>query len=128
MLRPLLTLSFALCALTACTVDENGNFVNSPSTSASAGKPRISQLGTCFMFVTEEGDGKYTLTTGVGDGSKTPMGIEKKGLSAAALDKRYAEELEVMNILPECLAILATDRTEARPAPKTATPVKTATK
>jgi len=79
------------------------------------------------MFVTEEAGGTYTLTTGVGDGSKTPMGIEKKGLSAAALDKRYAAELEVMNISPECLAILATDRTEARPARKS-DPVKTAAK
>ncbi|WP_376875056.1 hypothetical protein [Albirhodobacter sp. R86504] len=119
MFRHLRPLSFVLCVLAigACTVDENGNIVPSPSSSAgSTAKPKISQAGTCFMFVTEETGGTYKLTTGVGDGTNAPLGEEKKGLTAEKLDALYASELAIMNISPECLAILATDRTEARPA------------
>lgn len=125
MFRPIFPI-FALCAiaLTACTVDENGNIVPSPSTSAGSSMasaprvsamPRMSQAGTCFMFVTNEAAGKYTLTTGIGDGSANPLGQARKGLSAARTDALYASELAVMNISPECLAVLATDRTAARP-------------
>lgn len=123
MFRSMSPILIAVCAiaLTACTVDENGNIVPSPSTSAgssaaSSAMPRISQAGTCFMFVTDEAGGKYTLTTGIGDGSANPLGEARKGLSAARVDALYVSELAVMNISPECLAVLATDRTAARPA------------
>lgn len=116
-----LSIVIGALALTACTVDENGNFVPSPSSSASAtpSAPKISQAGTCFLFVSEEEGGKYTVTTGIGDGTPNPVGEARKGLSAARTDALYASELAVMNISPECLAVLATDRSNLRPLPKT---------
>ena len=80
--------------------------------------PRIDREGTCFLYVTAEPSGRYTLTSGVGDGSKTPNAMVKRGLSAQAVDALWAKERKIMDINPECLAILAEDRTMARPAPK----------
>jgi hypothetical protein len=118
MFRPVYPILTALCAisLSACTVDESGNFVSSPSAGASSSaKPQISQAGTCFAFVTEEAGGTYSLTTGIGDGTATPAGEARTGLSAARVDALFASEREVMDISPECLAVLATDRMAARP-------------
>jgi hypothetical protein len=83
-----------------------------------AGTPRMDQQGTCFLYVVEEGNERYTLVSGVGDGTPTPKAIVKKGLTAGALDAAFARERKTMDINPECLAIVATDRTQARPAPK----------
>lgn len=77
--------------------------------------PRMSQAGTCFAFVTAQADGTYTLTTGIGDGSRTPPGQQKTGLSAKAVDAAFAQENKIMQINPECLAIYAKDRTQAPP-------------
>ncbi|MDD8022420.1 MAG: hypothetical protein PHX82_04850 [Paracoccaceae bacterium] len=82
--------------------------------------PRMSQAGTCFAFVTAQADGTYTLTTGIGDGTKTPVGQQKTGLSAAAVDAAFAQENKIMQINPECLAIYAKDRSQAAPAAPTA--------
>lgn len=78
--------------------------------------PRISQVGTCFAYVVDEGAGKYTLISGIGDGSRAPNGVQKTGLSAAAVDAAYAKEMAIMQINPECLAVYAKDRAQAAPA------------
>ena len=70
----------------------------------------MNQAGTCFAFVTAETDGTYTLTTGIGDGSRTPMGVQKTGLTAAAADAAFAKERAIMDINPECLGIYAKPR------------------
>ncbi|MEZ5686729.1 MAG: hypothetical protein R3D78_12985 [Paracoccaceae bacterium] len=79
--------------------------------------PRLDRAGTCFLYVTDEGKGRFSVTSGVGDGSKQPLGIVKRGLSAAAADAYWKKERAIMDINPECLSILATDRAQARPAP-----------
>lgn len=94
--------------LAACQIDGIG------PTSA----PDMGQEGTCFLYVLDEGEGKYTLVSGVGDGTSTPKAMVKSGLSASALDALWGEERAIMDINPECLAISAKDRSEARPAPK----------
>lgn len=81
-------------------------------------KPRIDREGTCFLYVTAEPSGRFTLTSGVGDGSKTPNAMVKRGLSAKALDALWAKERRIMDVNPECLAIIAEDRSMARPAPE----------
>lgn len=78
--------------------------------------PRIDQAGTCFAYVTAESDGTYTMISGIGDGSKAPLGVKKAGLSAEAVDAAFARELATMKIDPECLAIYAKDRSQAAPA------------
>lgn len=78
--------------------------------------PRMSQVGTCFAYVVDEGAGKYTLIYGIGDGSLTPKGVQKTGLSAAKVDAAFAKELAIMQINPECLAVYAKDRAQAAPA------------
>jgi len=81
--------------------------------SADPQAPRMDQAGTCFAFVTAEGDGTYSLTRGIGNGSKTPLGVRKTGLSAAEVDAAFAREQSIMAIEPECLAIYAKGRAEA---------------
>jgi hypothetical protein len=88
---------------------------------SSPGAPRMDQEGTCFLYVMDEGNARYTLVSGVGDGTSTPKAMVKKGLTASALDAAWARERKTMDINPECLAIVATDRTQARPAPKAET-------
>jgi len=92
--------------LAACTLEDF---------SADPGGPRMDQAGTCFALVTAEKDGSYTLTTGIGDGSTTPVGVPKTGLDAAAVDKAFARERAIMDINPECLAIYAKGREAAQP-------------
>ena len=82
-----------------------------------AGAPRMDQEGTCFLYVLDEGNERYTLVSGVGDGTRTPKATLKRGLTAGALDAAWGIERKTMDVNPECLAILATDRTQARPAP-----------
>lgn len=109
-----LLLLASVLALAACTVDENGNFVSAePGTASPA---RMSQAGTCFAFVTAEAGGTYMLTTGIGDGTRTPMGVQKTGLSAKAVDAAFAKERAIMDINPECLGVYAKDRAAAKPA------------
>lgn len=102
-----LLLLASVLALTACTVDENGNLVAAPGASSPA---RMNQAGTCFAFVTPEEGGTFTLTTGIGDGSRQPMGVQKTGLSAEAVDAAFAKERAIMDINPECLGIYAKPR------------------
>ncbi|MBC7146930.1 MAG: hypothetical protein H5U24_16235 [Thioclava marina] len=83
---------------------------------APAGAPRMDQQGTCFLYVEDEGAGKYTVVSGVGDGSPVPKAMIKRGLSGAQADALWTKERKIMDINPECLRILATDRTQARPA------------
>ena len=118
MRRALFSLTLAPLALGACTLE---------GMPADPKQPRIEQIGTCFLYVTEEGNGKYSVTSGVGDGSRAPLGTVKRGLSAARTDALWAKERAIMDINPECLAIYATDRAQARPAPAPA-PVETAKK
>jgi hypothetical protein len=92
---------------------------------SSQGVPRMDQEGTCFLYVMDEGNERYTLVSGVGDGTTTPKAMMKKGLTASTLDTRWARERKTMDINPECLAILATDRAQARPAPQPKAPTKT---
>ncbi|AOZ70198.1 hypothetical protein LPB142_13450 [Rhodobacter xanthinilyticus] len=80
--------------------------------STQTGAPRMDQAGTCFAFVTPEEGGTFTLTTGIGDGSKTPLGVQKTGLSAKEVDAAFAKERAIMDINPECLAISAKPRAE----------------
>ena len=94
--------------LAACQIDGLGP----------TGAPGMNQEGTCFLYVLDEGEGAYTLVSGVGDGTSTPKATVKQGLSASALDALWAKERKIMDINPECLAISARDRSEARPAPK----------
>lgn len=82
------------------------------------GAPRMDKAGTCFAFVTAEADGTYTLTRGIGDGTATPQGVRKTGLSADQVDAAFAKERGIMQIEPECLAIYAKDRSQAASAPK----------
>lgn len=79
------------------------------------GAPRMDQAGTCFAYVVNEGTGKYTLITGIGDGTRAPKGVQKNGMSAAAVDAAFERELGIMQINPECLAIYAKDRAQAAP-------------
>lgn len=81
------------------------------------GAPRMDQAGTCFLYVQEEGGGTYSVVSGVGDGTPQPKAMVKRGLSASEADAVWAKERKIMNINPECLAIVATDRSGARPAP-----------
>lgn len=85
--------------------------------------PRISQVGTCFAYVVDEGAGKFTLISGIGDGSLAPKAVQKTGLSAAKVDAAYAKELAIMQISPECLAVYAKDRTQAAPPPAAPKPM-----
>lgn len=80
--------------------------------------PRIDREGTCFLYVSDQGDGRFSVTSGVGDGSKEPLALVKRGLSATEADALWAKERRIMDLNPECLAIMATDRAQARPEPK----------
>ncbi|MBD3785766.1 MAG: hypothetical protein IE922_02180 [Sphingomonadales bacterium] len=97
-----LDLLAATLALTACTVAEDGYVAAVPNAPA---QPRIDQQGTCFALVTAQPDGTFTLTTGIGDGSRQPMGVPQAGLSAKAVDAALARERAIMEINPECLGI-----------------------
>ncbi|QPZ92111.1 hypothetical protein [Thioclava electrotropha] len=83
-----------------------------------SGAPRMDQAGTCFLYVQEEAGGTYSVVSGVGDGTPQPKAMVKRGLSGVQADAAWAKERKIMDINPECLAIVATDRSEARPAPK----------
>ena len=100
-----------LCTLALCACTMEGM-------PADPKAPRINQAGTCFAFVTDEGNGKFTLTRGIGDGSSAPMGVQRTGLTAAQVDAAIAKEREIAKINPECLAVLVTGRDEAKPKPK----------
>jgi hypothetical protein len=87
----------------------------------------MQQVGTCFAYVAAEPGGAFALVTGKGDGSLTPMGQKTPPMSAAAVDAAFAQEVKVMAIMPECLAVYAKGRAEAAPfvpaaAPKAAAP------
>lgn len=101
-----LLLLASVLALAACTLDENGNPIGPGGTAA----PRMDQAGTCFALVAPEEGGTFTLTTGIGDGSRQPMGVQKTGLSAKAVDAAFAKERAIMDINPECLGIYAKPR------------------
>ncbi|WP_143598906.1 hypothetical protein [Pseudothioclava arenosa] len=105
-------IAFTLAALTlaACQMEAMG-----PD---GAPLPRIDRVGTCFLYVTDEGNSRFSVTSGVGDGSKEPLALVKRGLSAAEADALWAKERRIMDLNPECLAIRATDRAQALPAPK----------
>ena len=79
--------------------------------------PRMDQAGTCFAVVSAEEGGTWALTRGIGDGSKEPKGVIKRGMSAAQVDAAFAKEQAIMAIEPECLAVYAKDRTQAVPLP-----------
>ena len=79
--------------------------------------PRIEQAGTCFAYVAAEPGGQFSLVTGKGDGTLQPSGVKTRPMAAAAVDAAFAHEVEVMKIMPECLAIYAKDRSLAQPAP-----------
>ncbi|MBW0156670.1 hypothetical protein [Sedimentimonas flavescens] len=79
------------------------------------GQARMDQVGTCFAVVTAEEGGTYALATGVGDGSRAPLGQRLTGLSAAGVDAALAKERKIMDINPECLAIYVKDRAQAAP-------------
>lgn len=85
---------------------------------APAGAPRMDRAGTCFLYVQDEAGGTYSVVSGVGDGTSTPKATIKRGLSGAQADALWAKERKIMDINPECLSILATDRSEPRPAAK----------
>lgn len=102
-----LALLAATLALTACTVAEDGSVTAVPSAPA---QPRLDQQGTCFALVSAQPDGTFTLTTGIGDGSRQPMGVPQAGLSAKAVDAAFAKERAIMDINPECLGIYAKPR------------------
>ncbi|OCX66621.1 hypothetical protein BFP70_00160 [Thioclava sp. SK-1] len=112
----------AAVALTACTVDENGNIIMPPP-QGQAAAPRMDQEGTCFMYVEDQGEGRYRLVNGVGDGTRTPLAMVKSDLTSAQLDARYTKERAIMDINPECLAIVAKDRAQARPVRKPKAPM-----
>jgi len=84
--------------------------------------PRMEQNGTCFAYVTAEAGGQFALVTGKGDGTLKPMGMKSKPMSAAAIDKAYAHEVQIMGIMPECLAVYAKGRDAAVAAPAPAAP------
>lgn len=90
--------------------------------------PRMSQAGTCFAYVTAEPGGQFALVTGKGDGSLTPAGQKSKPMSAEAVDAAFAKEVQVMGVMPECLAIYAKDRSVAQPAALTTAPAPAAPK
>ena len=79
------------------------------------GQARMDQVGTCFAVVTAEEGGSYTLATGVGDGSRAPLGQRLTGLSASEVDAAVAKERKIMEINPECLATYVKDRAQAAP-------------
>ena len=95
-------------ALAACQMDG----------ASPAGAPRMDQAGTCFLYVQDQSDGLFTVVSGVGDGTNAPKAMVTKGLDGAAADALWAKERKTMDVNPECLAILATDRAQARPAPR----------
>lgn len=130
-----ISLALAAIALSACTIDENGNIVLPPPATTTTGAAAatssgvtmtpmagIGRAGTCYMYVTEQTDGKFALTTGIGDGTPAPTGTIKRNLSAAAVDAAFAKELAIYKVWPECLGIHATDRTKARKAKPAAKP------
>lgn len=80
------------------------------------GPARMDQAGTCFLYVEAPPDGTFTVVSGVGDGTPAPKAMVTRGLSAAAADALWVKERRIMDLNPECLAIVATDRTQARPA------------
>ena len=77
--------------------------------------PRMDQAGTCFATVSAEKDGTFTMLTGIGDGTPTPMAVKKAGLSAEAVDAAFAHEVQIMQINPECLAIYTKGRDKTLP-------------
>ncbi|MFD2173593.1 hypothetical protein [Rhodobacter lacus] len=79
--------------------------------------PKISQRGTCFAYVATEADGQFSLITGKGDGTRAPAGQKVGPMSAEKVDAALAHEIEVMQVMPECLAVYSRGRAEARPAP-----------
>ena len=79
------------------------------------GQARMDQAGTCFAVVSAEEGGTFALATGVGDGSRTPLGQRLTGLSAAGVDAALAKERKIMEINPECLATYVKDRAQAAP-------------
>ncbi|MCB1400963.1 MAG: hypothetical protein KDJ82_14575 [Rhodobacteraceae bacterium] len=104
-------LPVALCALALCACTMEGM-------PADPKAPRMNQAGTCFAFVTAEGDGRYTITRGVGDGTATPMGVQRRGLSAAQVDAAIAKEREIAAVNPECLGVRIAGRAEVGDTPE----------
>ncbi|SDE35336.1 hypothetical protein SAMN04244550_00188 [Rhodobacter capsulatus] len=88
--------------------------------------PRMSQKGTCFTYVTAEPGGLFALVSGKGDGTLTPLGQKSKPMSAEAVDAAFAKEVQVLGIMPECLAVYARDRSAAQPAARMTAPAPTA--
>ncbi|SOC02983.1 hypothetical protein [Rhodobacter maris] len=79
--------------------------------------PKISQRGTCFAYVGTEPGGQFSLITGKGDGTLAPAAQKVGPMSADKVDAALAHEIEVMQVMPECLAVYARNRAAAQPAP-----------
>ncbi|MER5172778.1 hypothetical protein [Thioclava sp. GXIMD2076] len=97
--------------LAGCTLDANGR----PAFMMHNSGPSMDQPGTCFLYVEDPKDGTYNLVSGIGNGTMRPWATRKRDLDAAALDAAWAKERRIMDVNPECLAILASDRSDPRP-------------